>query len=244
MARANDKYLIVRECESIGVPFPEYYLVKGVAELEESLPKLGYPDKKVVVKPRLSNGMRGLRILTEERLSMKRFLDEKPSGVMMSKSALLDILTQGEFPQMLISEYLPGEEYTVDMFRNQQGSVCIPRIRQAIRSGISFHTRIDLRADIVDYCERLAQSLDLRYCFGFQFKLDPQGIPKILEANPRVQGTMVFSLFAGFNVIYAALKEAMGEEVSLENITLQDKLEFKRYWGGIAVYEQQVAGKI
>ena len=241
---ANDKYLILRECERIGVPCPEYYLVHGLAELEESLQKLGYPNKKVVVKPRLSNGMRGLRILSEERLSLHDFLNEKPSGVMMNRSVLADILTQGEFPPMLVSEFLPGDEYSVDMFRNQQGIVCIPRLRQAIRSGISFHTRVDLRADIVDHCERLSQSLDLHYCFGFQFKLDVQGRPKILEANPRVQGTMIVSMFAGFNIIYAAVKEALGEAVSLENITLQDKLEFMRYWGGVAVNGQTVVGKI
>ena len=43
--------------------------------------------------------------------------------------------------------------------------------------------------------------MDLRYAFGFQFIGD-----KLLECNPRVQGTMIASTYAGCNIIYSAVK--------------------------------------
>jgi len=93
---------------------------------------------------------------------------------------------------------------------------------------------------------KLAEELDLRYAFGFQFKLSDTGVPKLLECNPRVQGTMVAAVFAGCNVIWWAIKEALGEEVIPEKPKPEaDGVRFMRYWGGLAVYnERKTAGPI
>ena len=242
--KANDKYLIIKECENIGIPYPKYFLINSKRAFLEALDILGYPDNKVVIKPRLSNGLRGLRIITEDVLNLDRFLNEKPSGLEINLRSLLDILQQDRFPELLVEEYLPGEEYTVDVFRNSKGIVVIPRLRISIRSGITFDTKVDLRKDIIEYSKKLAISLCLKYCFGFQFKLDINGIPKILESNPRVQGTMITTTFAGFNMIYYSVKEALGEEVNLENIKIKNGIEFKRYWGGIGLDEENFIGRI
>lgn len=246
--RANDKYLIIKECENVQVPYPEYELVKDLPALEEAVHRLGFPQNPVVVKPRLSNGLRGVRILTKDTLSLEQYLGEKPAGLEMGFNAFKAIFSQvskEQFPELLVSEYLPGEEYTVDAFRNAEGTVIIPRWRKAIRSGISFETVVDLQQkDIITYSEKLAQSLNLMHCFGFQFKLDRNQVPKILESNPRVQGTMVTSVFANFNMIYYSVLEAMGIRTDLANVQLRDKVEFKRYWGGIAVDDNTFLGKL
>jgi len=242
--KANDKYLVTEECKKIGIPYPKYYLVNNKKTFLKSLDLLGYPENRVVVKPRLSNGLRGLRIITENVISIREFLNKKPSGLEINLKNLLNIFKYGEFPELLIEEYLPGKEYTVDMFRNSKGTVIIPRIRESIRSGISFDTKIDLREDIIEYSQKLADSLDLKYCFGFQFKLDSKGVPKILESNPRVQGTMVTSTFAGFNMIYYSIKEVLGKGVDLKNIKIKNGVEFKRYWGGIGIDEENFLGRI
>ena len=242
--RANDKYLIMKECEKVGVPYPKYFLIDNERDFVKALDALGYPENKVVVKPRVSNGLRGLRIITEDILSLDRFLNDKPSGLEMDLHSILKIFSTGKFPEMLVQEYLPGKEYTVDAFRNSKEIIVIPRVRKSIRSGISFDTIVDFRKDIIEYSKKLAFSLNLKYCFGFQFKLDSRGIPKILECNPRVQGTMVTSTFAGFNMIYHSVKQALGEEIDLDNLKIQDGVEFKRYWGGIGIDRENVLGRI
>ena len=242
--KANDKYLIIKECEKLGIPYPRYFLINNKKDFLKAIYMLGYPENRVVIKPRLSNGLRGLRIITENIISIEEFLNEKPSTLEINLKNLLSIFVQGGFPELIIEEYLPGEEYTIDMFRNSKGVVIIPRIREAIRSGISFNTKIDLRKDIIEYSQKLADSLDLRYCFGFQFKLDSKGVPKILESNPRVQGTMVASTFAGFNMIYYSVKEALEKGVDLKNVKIKNGIEFKRYWGGIGIDEENFLGRI
>lgn len=242
--RANDKYLVIKECEKTNVPYPEYFLIDNEKDLLSALEKLGYPDNKVVVKPRLSSGLRGLRIINSETLTIKEFLEEKPTGLNIDLESILKIFRNGPFPEILVTEYLPGDEYSVDVFRNANGTVAIPRNRKDIRSGISFDTEIELRDDIIKYSVKLAESLDLKYCFGFQFKLNEANVPMILESNPRIQGTMVASTYAGFNMIYYSVKEALGYSVEISDIEICDNTHIKRYWGAIAIKDENYSGKI
>ncbi len=241
---ANDKYLLLKKAEECGVPCPEYILTDSRVSLLAAFEALGYPRKKVVVKPRVSNGMRGLRIVTEEPWTVSDFLERKPDGSEIRRDALLDILDNGDWPELIVSEYLPGKEYTIDAFRGAKGMAVIPRVRDQIRSGITFATTVDLRRDLVDYSEKLAESIGLRFCFGFQFKLSKDGVPHLLESNPRVQGTMAASSYAGFNMIYYAVMEALGETVDPDAASLVDGVTFKRYWGGIACNGNDCLGKI
>ncbi len=244
LSRANDKYLVIKECEKTNVPYPQYFLIDNEKDFLSALDKLGYPDNKVVVKPRLSNGLRGLRIINDETLSMKEFLEEKPTGLNIDMESILKIFRKGPFPEVLVTQYLPGDEYSVDVFRNANGTMAIPRNRKDIRSGISFDTEIELREDIIKFSVKLAESLNLKYCFGFQFKLNETNVPMILESNPRIQGTMVASTYAGFNMIYYSVKEALGYSIEISDIEICDNTHIKRYWGAIAIKDENYSGKI
>lgn len=241
--RSNDKYKILKTAEEIGVPYPDYVLTRSEQSLKRAVEKLGYPEKKVVIKPRVSNGMRGVRVLTDKGWDVDRFLNNKPDGLEINLEQLIAILRRGSWPELLVTEYLPGDEYTVDIYNQGKDYIVIPRLRKTIRSGITFDAYVDLRKDLIDSSILLAQKLDLKYCFGFQFKLDFNGVPKLLECNPRVQGTMVMSSFAGFNMIFNSIKQAKGELVDVKKINIH-KVHFSRYWGGVGVYDDKVIGKI
>jgi len=240
---ANDKFLLLEKVKGIGIPYPRYYLITSRNNFMEAIERLGYPQEKVVVKPRVSNGMRGLRIITSEKLSVERFLTEKPEGIEIDLSSFTEIFDRDDWPELIVTEYLPGEEYTVDVFKDGTNMIVIPRLRKSVRSGITFEAQVEFREDLIDFSKRLSEALDLNYCFGFQFKLSKEGTPKILECNPRVQGSMVISTFAGFNMIYYAVKKALGFEVDLNNIKLRE-VQFKRYWGGIAIEGENFLGRI
>ncbi|MDG6995870.1 MAG: ATP-grasp domain-containing protein [Nitrososphaerota archaeon] len=234
---ANNKFELMKRCENIGVPCPRYYKVHALADLIDRAEEFGYPAKSVVVKPPVSFGSRGLRILKEyNSWSIRRFLSEKPSPIEMTLDDFSKIFTKDkhvDFPEMLVTEYLPGKEYSVDVFRGEKASVAIPRLRAEIVNGISFKAISDYRNDLIEYSLKISNHLNLKYAFGFQFKLDYSDTPKILECNPRVQGTMVASVFSGVNVIWLAVKEAIGQTV--DKIPTPQSFEFLRYWGGIGV---------
>jgi carbamoyl-phosphate synthase large subunit len=234
IAAANDKGAVVEVFRRLDLPAPLCRRVTTEAELVTAVHELGYPGVPVVVKPPVSNGMRGVRILREEAWDVRRFLTEKPQGLEISLDELIAILRRGLWPELLVMEYLPGCEYSVDAFVGSQFSVAVPRVRESIRSGITFHSRTELRDDLDGYTLAAARELGLRYVFGFQFKLAYDGTPKVLECNPRIQGTMVASVFSGVNLIWFGVRELLDDPV----VGLQGPLhasEFLRYWGGIGV---------
>ncbi len=229
--RANNKHELMKRASAVGVPVPRFHIVSDREDLIECAKDLGWPKGPVVVKPPVSNGMRGLRII-DESLDMKhQFFSEKPSGGGMKMSNLLDILGPS-FPELLIMEYLDGDEYTVDALR-AENLVIVPRRRDLIKTGITFNGTVEKNDDIIEYSKKLSLETDLCYAFGFQFKLDGEGIPRLLESNPRVQGTMVLATFAGANVIYGAVKHALGEKVPEFKVDWGTRI--LRYWGGIGV---------
>jgi len=46
---------------------------------------------------------------------------------------------------------------------------------------------------------------------GLQFRRDENGVPKLIESNPRVQGTIVLCTASGYNMVYNSVKLALGE---------------------------------
>jgi carbamoyl-phosphate synthase large subunit len=248
---ANDKLRLVQKFAELGLPHPEYRVTRTEEELIAAVQELGYPESPVVVKPPTSNGMRGFRVLKEGAWDLRRFLEDKPDGTEIELVDLLRILRRGsDWPVLMVSEFLPGDEYTVDAFRGERAFVAVARKREMIRSGITFLARLEARSDLVENVRRVAESIDLKYAFGFQFKLDARGVPKVLECNPRVQGTMVASAFVGANVIWWAVREAAKVPVAQEEIEKSflkkklGKVAFYRYWGGIGIHDGRVLGEI
>ena len=241
--KANNKFELLQICERLGIPCPAYRLVRSLDDLIDSAEKLGYPNKAVVVKPPVSFGSRGFRVLRENTSwSVRRFLSEKPNATEISLDDLSKILTRDkavDFPPLLVTDFLPGNEYTVDAFIGGKAKIAIPRLRKEIVNGISFRTSLDYRKDIMEYTLRAARELGLWYAFGFQFKLDYEDVPKVLECNPRVQGTMVASVFSGANVIWMSVMEALGIPTAGPAEELQES-DFYRFWGGIGISKEGI----
>jgi len=234
--RANNKDELLKISKDLDIPIPESHLIRSNEGLIRAARELGYPSKPVVVKPPVSFGSRGFRVLREgTSWTAMRFLTEKPNAIEITLDELIEILARnedGDFPELMVSEYLPGSEYSVDAFLGKKVAVAIPRLRKEIVNGISFRTSLEYRNDIMEYTLKAAKALGLQYAFGFQFKLDNHGVPKVLECNPRVQGTMVASLFSGVNVIWMSVREAIHQPVDNLPKVFQ-KSEFYRYWGGL-----------
>ncbi len=233
---ANNKYELMKTACKLGLPCPKFKLVSTWDELLDAAYELGYPQKPVVVKPPVSNGMRGLRIIDPGRNWKKAFYIEKPNGLYIKLSWLYDILGD-KFDKLIVMEYLPGSEYTVDVLAYKgKIHVIIPRKRLEVKMGITFKGIVEKNIQIIKQASKLSNNLNLEFAHGFQFKLDSTGAPKILECNPRIQGTMVISTLAGANIIYDSIKLALGEKIKeYSDSDIKWNLKFLRYWGGIKV---------
>lgn len=234
---ANNKYELMKICNKLKIPVAKFNIANNFDNLLQYANELGWPTNKIVVKPPISNGLRGVRIIDENINLKELFYKEKPTSLFIKMEDLKNILGDN-FPDLVVMEYLPGEEYTVDVLRTNKNIVVIPRKRDLIRSGITFNGTTEFNEKIIEYSIKISERINLTHCFGFQFKLDEIGVPKILECNPRVQGTMVLATFAGANIIYSAIKSLLGEDFPDFNIKWGTKIF--RYWGGISVKDNEL----
>lgn len=237
IALANNKFKLFNLAQNIDIQIAKSYLVTSFNELKEKAIELGWPNETVVVKPPVSNGSRGVRIITEKLDRKKAFYEEKPSSLYISLNELFSILGDN-FPELIVMEYLPGPEYTVDVFKYDRHLVTIPRKRLAIRSGITFAASVEKNTTLINFSEKLAKAINLSFCFGFQYKLSKNGVPLLLESNPRIQGTMVMSTLANANIIYSSVKALLEEDIPDFHIDWETKM--LRYWGAIGINNEGI----
>jgi carbamoyl-phosphate synthase large subunit len=240
----NDKYKMMKAAAALGVRVPKHYLVTTRAQLEDAVYKLGYPAMRVVVKPPVSSGMRGLRILGEPSDRMRDFLHRKPDSAECSLEELLRVFADDRIPDLLVCEYLPGMELSVDCLCARGSAVIVlPRTRERVRTGITFAGTVVRDDLVIGECLKLIEGLKLDHVIGFQFKYSEEGYPAILECNPRVQGTMVLGAFCRANIIVGAVRQALGLPLDLRQDGIEWGVSIWRYWGGVVYNKDGVVAR-
>lgn len=227
---ANDKGKLYQHLASHGIPVPKFEIVHDVTSLSKAVERLGYPNVPVAIKPTISNGSRGVRILHENADEFSLLFNQKPSHLYTSLSAISKILAQRKFPPLLISDYLPGPEITIDTIV-QEGipKLILPRTREKINGGISMQGTFVNNNKVIDYCTKIIRSLNLSGPIGLQVKEDVNGEYKILEINPRIQGTSVAALGIGINLPALAVEQEFGP-VEIDASTIAWGTSFVRYY--------------
>lgn len=211
IALSNDKWATYNHLSTISLPHPKSYIVSTVNELSRSVKSLGYPDVPVVIKPTVSNGMRGVRILDPSIDRFDLLFNHKPSSVYSTLEELTGILSSRSFPTLLVSEYLPGDECTVDaVVFDGITKIQIIRSRERMVQGISTAGTFFSDDRINSYCSTILSSLDFSGCIGLQLKRDRFGEYQLLEINPRLQGTTVSCLGLGINLPLLSVHTALG----------------------------------
>jgi carbamoyl-phosphate synthase large subunit len=118
---------------------------------------------------------------------------------------------------LLIQEYLPGEEFSIDVLSDLQGNplVAVPRVRLATKEGISVKGRVFHDEQIQQTCLDLARFLGLQGPSCMQMKRAANGEVKFLEVNPRMGGGTIFATLAGVNFAQLQVELAAGQSVTI-----------------------------
>lgn len=167
----------------------------------------------VFLKPDAGQGSRGTFIANSEK-EASLFLERDKS--------------------LLILEYLPKEEYTVDCFTNRYGKLLFvgPRTRSRIQSGISVNTYpVKNKQPFINYAEIINNNLRLRYAWFFQVKRSSKGELILMEIAPRIAGSMALYRNLGINFELLSIFDACDIDVTIEpndfNIILDRSLSNK-----------------
>ncbi len=228
---ANNKSRLYEFLQWRGLKIPDFRVVENVEQFQNAVAELGHPSKQVCFKPSVSNGSRGFRIITEQFNEADILFNQKPSNVFIRLNDALRVLSSAHFPELLVSQYLPGDEYSVDCLCNQGNALLVlPRLRKKMVNGISVKGEFVREDKIIDYCTRIIKELQLHGNIGIQVKANDEGEFLVLEINPRVQGTISAALGAGVNLPLLAVKQELGLPILPEELIIKWGVRFSRYW--------------
>lgn len=197
---ASDKLQTMRICMEEGLPCPKTALIDNLDDL--NLDGWIFP---LVVKPRTGYGANGFSIVQNEDELRHVFT-----------------ATQNKFGSPLIQEYIPqtGQQYQVEMFMDKEGNcksfVLMDKLRWYPLEGGPSTINVTVKDEkIKQDCIALLQKMHWRGYASFDLIRDPRdGIAKILEINPRINGTIKICFFAGINMALQHLQDAFDEEVT------------------------------
>ena len=198
---ANNKIALYEMLKYSEISVPDFRVASNLEELATAAYDLGYPMRPVVMKPGISNGSRGVRVLDPHKDPYELLFYEKPNHIYSTLEDILRIVGKRSLPPLLVSEYLPGDEITVDsIVVNGEVKFIVARVRERMNSGISVAGRFEVHDDIFETCTSIARLLRLDGPIGFQFKRSITGEYRIIEMNPRLQGTSVAAMGLGVNL--------------------------------------------
>ncbi|MEM5782503.1 MAG: ATP-grasp domain-containing protein, partial [Candidatus Aenigmatarchaeota archaeon] len=208
------------------IPTPKFRLVHSLKDLIKAIKNLGYPNNPVCIKPPISHGSIGLRIINPKINRFELYFKYKPDNIFTTYEEILSIFKEvKKFPELIVMEYLPGDEYSVDILAYKGKSlVIVPRSRLTTRAGITDIGIVVFNKELIKVSERIIKTLNLSYNINIQFKYSSENKPMIIEINPRVSGTIVACTGAGVNLPYLAIKLALGEKFEIPKIKYGTKI--------------------
>ena len=142
-----------------------------------------------------------------------------------------------KYDDMIIQEYLPGKEYTIDVISDFDGTalVAIPRERIEVKAGISFKGKIVLDKTLQEECLNTAEYLGIKGPSCMQMKYDAKGMPKLTEVNPRMGGGTIMTTYAGVNFPEFIIKMANGDKIEIPEIK---EITMVRYYEEVILNEK------
>lgn len=180
-----------------------YELFRGEQFCPDMLdPTVDEPEFPLFAKPDVGQGSKGVRMV-QDREELEAVQRE---------------------PGMLVLEYLPGREYTIECFTDSEGRLLFvgTRERVEVRMGISFRSReATTTPEIAAVAERINELMTLQGLWFFQLKEAKDGTLKLLEVSTRAPGSGGFFRHKGVNLPLLTVFDLLGRPVEISSSPFQ-----------------------
>lgn len=204
------------KCEVITSPFETCNILRSkkktyeffrnkikVPKIFESIDSLQEEDFPLFLKPEIGQGSKGTYVAyNSEEVNFYKKKDNS----------------------LLVLEYLPGNEFTIDCFTNKNGDLLFSegRLRNRIMNGISVNSFGVKDKRFMELALKINKSLRFRGVWFFQVKENQHGDLVLMEIAPRVAGTMGLFRCQGVNLPLLSFFDALeyDVEISMNNIDL------------------------
>ncbi|WP_312116304.1 ATP-grasp domain-containing protein [Brevibacillus reuszeri] len=185
--------------DTSGVHIPDYYIVKTSEQFKSAYDKLREKGHRVCFKPARGEGGAGFHIVEEAIDPLDKLLG--PSNQMITINEVLNILADQIVDDIMVMEYLDEWEYSIDCLATEEELLAIVP-RKKVEGRIRL---LEENQTLIDLAKAVHEKLQLPYLFNIQVKYK-NGVPKLLEINPRASGGLHVSCLSGVNFPYLAMK--------------------------------------
>jgi len=195
----RDKRNLMQFAEANGIPIPKTHYLPPT----QSLPPWGGGEgERYVIKPRISSGSFGIAYV------------KKKEDLIASYQRVHE-----RYPLPMIQEWIPDGEgvYGLSALLDEASNIKAAFVHKKLRTypvqgGPSTLREGVEHPQIMELGLSLLKSLNWVGIGMVEFKVDPRdGIPKLMEVNPRFWGSLQLAIVSGVDFPYLLLKMARGE---------------------------------
>ena len=195
----RDKRNLMQFAEANGIPIPKTHYLPP----PQSLPPWGGGEgERYVIKPRISSGSFGIAYV------------KKKEDLIASYQRVHE-----RYPLPMIQEWIPDGEgvYGLSALLDEASNIKAAFVHKKLRTypvqgGPSTLREGVEHPQIMELGLSLLKSLNWVGIGMVEFKVDPRdGIPKLMEVNPRFWGSLQLAIVSGVDFPYLLLKMARGE---------------------------------
>ena len=143
---------------------------------------------------------------------------------------MLTILNEADhFDEMMLVEFMPGNEYTVDLLADH-GKVLYMVGRENVVSLMSIAQESILKYDELAYniSKQVISALHMEGNVGFDFMRNDKGEAVLMDINPRLTATVSIIGAGGVNLPYLRVKQLLGEPLPKQEPVYGTRLK-RRY---------------
>ncbi|AVL96399.1 MULTISPECIES: ATP-grasp domain-containing protein [Microbacterium] len=150
----------------------------------------------VFAKPRQGAGSRGVRLVPDAEALAALPTDEG----------------------LIVQDFLPGEEYSVDVIADASGGVvaAVPRTRARVDSGVAIAGRTLRDPELEETAAAIARAIGLVGVANVQLRRDRDGRAVLLEVNPRFPGALPLTIAAGVDIPSLVADLFLGREIPVQ----------------------------
>lgn len=199
----------VRQYRSLSpdiVPIPDHEVVNTVAGFDAAVTRLRSTGQRICYKPAVSIFGFGFHILADTPEERQRW-QAGETVLIPIEEALRALAAKEPFPDQLVMPYLPGPERSIDCLAHHGELLrCVVRCKS-----MKNHHRqlIEDNPEVEEIARKLTAQFRLNAVFNIQLR-DSNGIPYLLEINPRMSGGVPAGCCTGLNLLYWSMRLALG----------------------------------
>lgn len=189
----DDKWAFMDAVAAAGLPVPQAWLARGGDDVRGAVAALRGQGLGACVKPRRGVFGAGFWRLEDERPLIATLMDVDARTIAVE--AFAQALDDGQAPDLLILEYLPGHETSVDVLADG-GRVVSAVARRKERVG----QWVESEGEAIDLAAATVRLFGLSGLINVQMIEDAAGQPRLIEVNTRMSGGCLNTVFAGVNL--------------------------------------------